>query len=63
MTNPLATEGFVERGLILRPFRPKIAFKSLLPFRPDNQRATLVQNFTKGLFELRNSITIPDSEA
>lgn len=63
LVNPLATEGFVERGLILRPFRPKIAFKSLLLFRPDNQRAMLVQSFTKGLFELRNSITIPDSEA
>ena len=32
-------------------------------FRPDNPRATLVQSFTKGLFELRKSITIPDSEA
>ena len=62
LVNPLATQGFVERGLILRPLRPRIAFKSLLLFRPDNQRATLVQSFTKGLFALRNSIMIPDSE-
>ena len=62
LVNPLTTQGFVERGLILRPLRPRIAFRSLLLFRPDNQRATLVQSFTKGLFALRNSIMIPDSE-
>jgi DNA-binding transcriptional LysR family regulator len=63
LVNPLATEGFVECGLILRPFLPKVAFRSLLLFRPDNQRAKLVQSFTEGLFALRNSIQIPESGA
>jgi hypothetical protein len=28
-----AAEGFVERGLVLRPFRPAVPFKAFLLFR------------------------------
>lgn len=56
LVNPLATEGFTERGLVLRPFTPKIAFRSFLLFRPDSQRSKLVRDFSEHLFEARNSL-------
>ncbi|CAM3220955.1 LysR substrate-binding domain-containing protein [Paracoccus nototheniae] len=56
LVNPLSTEGFVERGLILRPFLPKVAFRTYLLFRPDDQRAVLVQSFTDELFGVRNTL-------
>ncbi|MGO4851383.1 LysR substrate-binding domain-containing protein [Phaeovulum sp. W22_SRMD_FR3] len=56
LVNPLSTEGFTERGLVLRPFLPKVAFRSLLLFRPDSQRARLVRDFARHLFATRNSL-------
>ncbi len=58
LVNPLATEGFTERGLVLRSFEPKIAFRSFLLFRPDSQRARLVREFSEQLFQARNSVSI-----
>ncbi|MDB6454227.1 LysR substrate-binding domain-containing protein [Falsirhodobacter sp. 20TX0035] len=59
LVNPLATGGFTERGLILRPFAPKISFRSYLLFRPDSQRARLVREFSEHLFHARNSVIVP----
>ncbi|MCK8782267.1 LysR substrate-binding domain-containing protein [Rhizobium sp. NTR19] len=54
IVNPLAVDGFAERGLILRPFEPSVYFKSYLLFRPDMQKARLVRAFVSALMEERN---------
>lgn len=56
LVNPLVVEGFVARGLEIRPFAPSVNFRSFLLFRPDIQRSKLVRDFTKCLFDLRNAI-------
>ncbi|WFE88476.1 LysR substrate-binding domain-containing protein [Roseibium porphyridii] len=56
LVNPLVVEGFVARGLEVRPFAPSVNFRSFLLFRPDIQRSKLVRDFTKCLFDLRNAI-------
>jgi DNA-binding transcriptional LysR family regulator len=55
IVNPLAVDGFAQRGLILRPFEPAVYFKSYLLFRPDMQKARLVREFVASLFEVRNA--------
>jgi len=55
LVNPLVTEGFVARGLEIRPFSPAVNFRSFLLFRPDTQKSKLVRDFTKCLFEQRDS--------
>jgi len=60
LVNPLSIESFAERGLVLRPFTPKVAFKTFVLFPPDKQRAKIVRDFTGHLFDLRNRIAIND---
>lgn len=55
IVNPLAVDGFAERGLILRPFEPAVYFKSYLLFRPDMQKARLVRAFVSALMQVRNA--------
>lgn len=55
IVNPLAVDGFAERGLILRPFEPAVYFKSYLLFRPDMQKARLVRAFVSALMQVRNT--------
>ncbi|MDQ8732545.1 LysR substrate-binding domain-containing protein [Bradyrhizobium sp. LHD-71] len=54
IVNPLATDGFPQRGLIFRPFKPEVLFKSHLLFRPDMQRGRIVRSFVAALFKARN---------
>jgi len=54
IVNPLAIDGFAERGVVFRPFLPAVHFKSYLLFRPDIQKARLVRAFVSCLFEVRN---------
>ncbi|MEM8837735.1 MAG: LysR substrate-binding domain-containing protein [Pseudomonadota bacterium] len=56
LVNPLVVDGFVARGLEIRPFLPSVNFRSFLLFRPDTQKSKLVRDFTKSLFDLRNAI-------
>ncbi|WP_299472434.1 LysR substrate-binding domain-containing protein [uncultured Roseibium sp.] len=56
LVNPLVVDGFVARGLEIRPFAPEVNFRSFLLFRPDIQRSKLVRDFTKCLFDLRNAL-------
>jgi DNA-binding transcriptional LysR family regulator len=51
LVNPLAAEGFEQRGLVFRPYEPAVYFKSFILFRPDTQRARLVRDFTTALKE------------
>lgn len=55
LVNPLATDGFAERGLIFRSFKPDVPFKSHLLFRPDVQRGRVVRAFVAALFKARNA--------
>lgn len=57
LVNPAATDGFAERGLIFRPFKPDVQFKSHLLFRPDAQKAQLVKAFVAELMHFRNRVT------
>ena len=54
LVNPAATDGYKERGLILLPFEPKLAFTSYMLFRPDAQKARLVRQFAHALAEARD---------
>jgi DNA-binding transcriptional LysR family regulator len=54
IVNPLAIDGFSERGLIFRAFEPAVYFKSYLLFRPDMQKARLVRAFVSSLLAVRN---------
>lgn len=54
LVNPLVADGFVARGLVLRPFAPAVNFRSFILFRPDVQKSKLVRDFEKCLFELRD---------
>lgn len=49
LVNQAATEGFEERGLVLKPFEPAVYFKAVILFRPDVQRARLVREFVSAL--------------
>ena len=55
IVNPLAIDGFAQRGLIFRPFEPSVYFKSYLLFRPDMQKASLVRAFVAALMAVRNT--------
>ncbi|MBY3125489.1 LysR substrate-binding domain-containing protein [Rhizobium laguerreae] len=55
IVNPLAIDGFAQRGLIFRPFEPSVYFKSYLLFRPDVQKASLVRAFVTALMGVRNT--------
>ncbi|WP_245456086.1 LysR substrate-binding domain-containing protein [Rhizobium leguminosarum] len=55
IVNPLAVDGFAQRGLIFRPFEPSVYFKSYLLFRPDMQKASLVRAFVTALMDVRNT--------
>lgn len=55
IVNPLAIDGFAERGLIFRPLEPVVHVKSYLLFRPDMQKARLVRAFVAALLEVRNT--------
>lgn len=52
--NPIAADGFAERGLVIRPLSSSIYFKSHLIFRPDVQKSTIVSGMTAALMRARN---------
>ncbi|MDC7677451.1 LysR substrate-binding domain-containing protein [Asticcacaulis machinosus] len=54
IVNLVAAEGFPERGLILKPFEPEIYFRSYLLFRPDTQKAQVVNRFVGALLRARS---------
>jgi DNA-binding transcriptional LysR family regulator len=54
LVNAGATEGFAERGLILRPFEPEVHFRTFLLFRPDTQKSVLVKHLVAALLDARS---------
>lgn len=59
LINPAAADGYAERGLVFRPFKPDVQFKSYLLFRPDAQKARLVKSFVAELLLFRDRVTLP----
>ncbi|MGQ3049400.1 MAG: LysR substrate-binding domain-containing protein [Niveispirillum sp.] len=59
LVNPAAADGYAERGLVFRPFKPDVQFKSYLLFRPDAQKARLVKSFVAELLYFRDRVTLP----
>ncbi|WP_279480140.1 LysR substrate-binding domain-containing protein [Aureimonas sp. SK2] len=55
LVNPLSAEGFAERGVVFRPFKPDITFRSHLLFRPDTQKGAIVRRFTGALLAARSA--------
>ncbi len=55
LVNPLSAEGFAERGVVFRPFKPDIIFRSHLLFRPDTQKSEIVRRFTGALLAARST--------
>ncbi|GGE53400.1 LysR family transcriptional regulator [Agaricicola taiwanensis] len=55
IVNPLSTDGFAARGLVFRPFKPDVEFKSHLLFRPDTQKARILRAFIAALLKARNT--------
>lgn len=60
IANPIAADGFSERGLEVRPFTPDVYFKSHLIFRPDVQRSRIVSAMAAALMKAR---TLPPTGA
>ncbi|WEX10899.1 LysR substrate-binding domain-containing protein [Chelativorans sp. AA-79] len=56
--SPFTVHGFVERGLVVRPFAPRVSFRYYLLFRPDAQKARLVKEFVAALFEQRHKAAL-----
>lgn len=54
IVNPMATDGFPERGLVLKPFAPDIQFRSYLIFRPDAQKSKIVKTMVDALLRARS---------
>lgn len=59
LINPAAADGYAQRGLVFRRFRPDVQFRSHLLFRPDTQKAQLVKSFVAELLKFRDRVTLP----
>ena len=59
LVNPVAADGFSERGLLFREFEPAIYFKAHLLFRPDTQQAKVVKAFVAELLHARDTRSNP----
>lgn len=55
IVDPINAAGYVERGLILKPFRPAIHFRTLLLF-PPRKRSRVVDEMAEALFRERESL-------
>lgn len=53
LVNPVSADGYAERGVVFRSFKPDIIFRSYLLFRPDTQKGELVRRFTAALLDAR----------
>lgn len=54
VTNPIAADGYAERGLEVRPFDAEVYFESHLLFRPDVQKARIVNAMAGALLRARS---------
>lgn len=49
MVNPMVMGRYSERGVVFRPFEPKVSFRSLLLFSAKSQKSRLVRDFVAEL--------------
>ena len=54
LVNPVSAIGFEARGLTFRPFAPDVYFTTHLLFRPDAQKALIVNRFVAELMAARS---------
>ncbi|WBV42838.1 LysR substrate-binding domain-containing protein [Pseudoroseomonas cervicalis] len=59
LVQAVAAGGFLERGLVMRPFEPEVYFRTHLLFRPDTQKSILVKHFVAALLAARDQGTQP----
>lgn len=60
IVNPMAVDGYAERGVEFRPFSHDVQFKSYLLYRPDAQKSQNVKNMVSALLQAR---TVPPTRA
>jgi len=60
LVDPVTAPGFLERGLMLRPFEPAVNFRTLLLFPPDRQKSRLVRDCADALLEQRDLVARSD---
>lgn len=54
LAQAVAADGFLERGLVMRPFEPEVYFRTYLLFRPDMQKSILVKHMVAALLAARD---------
>jgi DNA-binding transcriptional LysR family regulator len=60
--DPITAAGFVERGLVLKPFQPAIRFRTLVVFPPDRQKSRLIQDCVE-CFEYARDVVLGSKPA
>lgn len=53
MVNPLTSEPYLDRELVLRPFEPAIDFRTLLLLPPSRKPSLIVRDFIDEVMKLR----------
>jgi len=54
IVNPMAVDGYAERGVVFRPFSHDVQFKSYLLYRPDAQKSQIVKSLVQALLKARS---------
>ncbi len=54
IVDPITATGFIERGLILKPLKPAIHFRTLILFPPDRQKSLFVHELVDALIEQKD---------
>lgn len=56
LVDPVTATGYVERGLVLKPFVPKLRFRILILFPPGRQQSTLLRDCVKAFESARRAL-------
>ncbi|POF29098.1 LysR substrate-binding domain-containing protein [Roseibium marinum] len=57
IVDPVTATGYLERGLVLKPLKPAIHFRTLLLF-PPKKKSKLVEQMAKALLQERESLSL-----
>jgi len=56
LVDPVTASGYVERGLVLRLFAPKVRFRVLMLFPPGRQKSVLLRDCVKAFDDAKRAI-------
>jgi DNA-binding transcriptional LysR family regulator len=56
LVDPVTASGYIERGLVLRPFAPKVRFRVLMLFPPGRQKSVLLRDCVKAFQDARRAL-------